>query len=176
MNRFNLGAGFCSAVLVLSGCVKQSTFDASQAQLADAQKQLAVANDKVSELQKQLAVASDKVSELQKQLDAENAQLSETQGQLSMAKAIPVRVGFHKAFPGPGFVAVLVTTLKRELPVTVEVKSHGFGTTKTFQVILPPLGRKELSYVQGAAFEDGDEIRISNPDFEPLFITFHPKS
>jgi uncharacterized protein (DUF885 family) len=161
MNRTKLSSLVLVILGLCAGCVKQSTFDKVQTQLAETQKQLADTQAQLSDVQQQLA--------------ATNAQVGQVQSQLVKARAMPVRVTFRYAKAGPGAVAVLTPKVNRERPRTVGVASHAFGTTMTYQLILPAMGAREIGHGQGSPIEAGDQIRVSSPDFEPLVVTYRQR-
>jgi hypothetical protein len=165
MKRAALSAILATSIGLIAGCVKQSTYDASQAKLEDTQRQLA-------ETQKKLSDTQSKLDQAEKQLSDTSEQLSVLKTQLSPPKPMPVQVIFRKPM-GLGYVAFITTTLKRELPVTLTVIPHGPGTSKEINVVVPDSGHLELRGMDMNELEDGDQIQISSPDFEPETVTFH---
>jgi outer membrane murein-binding lipoprotein Lpp len=146
-----------AAVILLvfaTGCVSRSELDR-------ANQEILVLRAQVSQLQRDLADAT--------------ARLSAAETAAARKPPLPVRLSFRRAVTDPSFVAVFETVLKTNLPVLVTWKSKALGTSRQFPLSLPALGGTELGYLQGAAIQPGDEIIMSNTNYEPITQTFRPQ-
>jgi hypothetical protein len=104
----------------------------------------------------------------------EIAYLSAAEIMLDRKPDMPVRVSFRRAHLGPGFVAVFSTTIKQDIPILVTVKSKALGTTQRFPLHLSQAVPSELGHAEGVAIDSGDEITVTNSNYDPLAVVFSP--
>jgi outer membrane murein-binding lipoprotein Lpp len=144
----------CSVAVLLCGCVPKSEVEKAQ-------------ND--------LAAARAKIQLLESELRQTQAELKTAHATLAKKPALPVQVTFRKAAMGPGYVAIVSTTIKKDFPVLVHVASKAIDRTKEFRLDLSFTHPTEIGHVEGAPIEDGDQVEITNNDYEPLVVVFSRK-
>lgn len=144
----------CTIALLLCGCVPKSELEKAQ-------------ND--------LAAAQGKIQALENDLRRTQAELKTARATLAKKPALPVQVNFRKAAMGPGYVAIVSTTIKKDFPVLVRVASKAIGRTKEYRLDLSFTHPTEVGHAEGSPIEEGDEVEITNNDYEPLTIVFSRK-
>ena len=127
-----------------------------------------------NQLRAQVAQLQQQVTDLQSKLQEANSQLTAAQSQLSRRPAMPVTVTFRKALMGPGYVAVLNTTIKQDFPVLVTVKSKALGTSQQHRLNLSQVAAQQIGHIEGDPIEAGDEIVVENNNYESLSVIFAP--
>ena len=147
-------------LLLASACVRKSELDQAQQENAQLRTQ-------VTQLQQQ-------VSELRGSLDAMTAKLSAAEATLARKPQMPVEIRFRPAMMGPGYVAVFSTTTKQDFPVLVTLKSKALGTSRQASLHLSHTTTVELGHAEGFTIEAGDEITLTNTNYEPLARVFTP--
>lgn len=88
----------------------------------------------------------------------------------ALADAFPANVAFRKAVTGPGYVLVIETTVKQDLPAVLAVTSVALGTTSRRTVNLTWRHPTQLGYLEGVTVYPGDHIELANNYYETLAV------
>jgi hypothetical protein len=80
---------------------------------------------------------------------------------------VPVVVTYRNSLVGAGRVAVFSNQAPTRLTVTVEFVSKDKARRKAAAVDLSPNGTREVGWAEGWAFEAGDTVTVSHPDYSP---------
>lgn len=88
----------------------------------------------------------------------------------AMAEAFPATVAFRKATTGPGYVLVINTTVKQDVPATLTVTSGALGSVNRRTVNLTWRHPTQLGYLEGMAVYPGDHIELANNYYETLAV------
>jgi len=71
---------------------------------------------------------------------------------------------------GPGYVLVIDTTVKQDLPAVLTVSSPALGTTRSYTLNLAWRRPNEVGYREGVAVYPGDHIELANNYYETLVV------
>lgn len=88
----------------------------------------------------------------------------------ALADSFPANVGYRKALTGPGYVLVINTTIKQDLPATLQVTSTALGTVRSYTVNLTWRHAAEFGYREGITVYPGDHIELANNYYETLAV------
>ena len=147
---------FIVVAVLLSACVPKSELETVQKQIATLQAELSAAQTRLGEAQTNAAT-----------LHTENLRLK---AELDKKPPLPVAVSFRKALSGPGYVAVLSTTIKSEVAVLATVQSNALGTSKRFELHLNPTAPHSLGHLEGAVIAPGDVITLENQNYSTVTV------
>lgn len=88
----------------------------------------------------------------------------------ALADSFPATVGFRKAVTGPGYVLVINTTIKQDLPAVLTVFSTGLGTENSYKVNLTWRKPTQLGYLERVTVYPGDKITLANTYYDTLHV------
>ena len=88
----------------------------------------------------------------------------------ALADSFPATVAFRKAVTGPGYVLVINTTLKQDIPAVLTVVSGGLGTENSYQINLTWRKSTQLGYREGITVYPGDKITLANSYYDELHV------
>ena len=88
----------------------------------------------------------------------------------ALADGFPATVSYRKAATGPGYVLVINTTIKQDLPAALTVTSTALGATKSYTVNLTWRHPTQLGYREGITVYPGDHIELANNYYETLAV------
>jgi hypothetical protein len=86
------------------------------------------------------------------------------------AESFPATVTFRKAVTGPGYVMVINTTIKQDIPAIVTVFSTALSSETTHKVNLTWRKSTQLGYREGITVYPGDRITLTNGYYEVLQV------
>lgn len=145
--------------MAMAACAPQSDVDAARKQAADLASENAALKEKLgaenAALKAQLATQASQIA----------AQGEALREQLAKKPDLPVTVTYRKALIGAGYVAVIQTTVKEEIPLIAVVSSQALGTTKRFELHVSPQAPTQLGHSEGATFENGDVLTLENANY-----------
>lgn len=88
----------------------------------------------------------------------------------ALADSFPATVRFRKAITGPGYVLVINTTVKQDIPAVLTVYSGGLSTEKSYQINLTWKKSTQLGYREGVTVYPGDKITLANAYYDVLHV------
>lgn len=88
----------------------------------------------------------------------------------AFADEFPATVAFRKAMTGPGYVLVINTTIKQDLPALLTVTSAALGATQNYTVNLTWRHPTQLGYREGITVYPGDHVELANNYYETLAV------
>lgn len=110
-----------------------------------------------------------KEANLQQQLQEESAKrLSAENTAIALEKKMPVELKLRPAINGKGKVLHFTNISPKEM--TLDISASNGSSEKNWRVIVPALKFSELGWLEGWAFSSGDEVKISNPNFNQIRI------
>jgi len=83
---------------------------------------------------------------------------------------VPIKVAFRKALTGPGYVAVISTTVKEDFPVVLTIRSKQLNTENRYRVDLTWTADKEIGYMEAMPIDVGDTLRFSNVNYSDVVV------
>jgi len=83
---------------------------------------------------------------------------------------LPVTVEFRQSLLGEGVVAVVKNDTSTQMKVLITGSNRTTKQRKTWAVLLRPHGCKEIGWVQGWAFVQGETIIIEHEGYSPKQI------
>lgn len=86
------------------------------------------------------------------------------------ADSFPATVTFRKAVTGPGYVLVINTTLKQDVPAILTVFSTALATENTYKINLTWRKSTQLGYREGITVYPGDKITLANAYYDVLHV------
>ena len=125
-------------------------------------------NETTDELTKTTQAFSEektKNQELQVELAKVNGLLAK---KLAQKPGLPLRLTFTKSLMGKGQVAVFKNTSSDRLTFALRLHNPTLSIRKTFRVDLAPDEQKPFGHLEGWRFESGDEIILTNNNFEAM--------
>jgi zinc-ribbon domain len=80
--------------------------------------------------------------------------------------SMPVEVKTRSAMTGPGLVLIVKNTSARHLSLMLTLANPTTHQEQTFRVDIAPNSIGEIGYKEGWVLASGDQIRISNNDYQ----------
>ena len=90
----------------------------------------------------------------------------------ALADSFPATVSFRKAVTGPGYVLVINTTTKQDIPAHLTVFSGGLATENSYNINLTWRKSTQLGYREGVTLYPGDKITLANAYYDSLHVEF----
>lgn len=90
----------------------------------------------------------------------------------ALADSFPATVAFRKAATGPGYVLVINTTLKQDIPAVLTVASTALATENSYKINLTWRKSTQLGYREGITVYPGDKITLTNAYYDDLHVEF----
>jgi hypothetical protein len=87
-----------------------------------------------------------------------------------LADSFPATVTYRKAATGPGYVLVINTTLKQDIPAVLTVFSGGLATENSYNINLTWRKPTQLGYREGITVYPGDKITLANAYYDVLNV------
>jgi len=88
----------------------------------------------------------------------------------ALADGFPATLAYRKAMTGPGYVLIINTTIKQDIPAALTVKSTAMGTEKRYSINLSSRHANEFGHLEGVPVYPGDEITLENNYYEALRV------
>ncbi|MBV5295529.1 MAG: hypothetical protein JZU58_24600 [Curvibacter lanceolatus] len=88
----------------------------------------------------------------------------------AVAEVFPATVAFRKAATGPGYVLIINTTVKQDLPAMLTVTSGALGSVNRRTVNLTWRHPTQLGYLEGVTVYPGDHIELANNYYDTLTV------
>jgi hypothetical protein len=84
------------------------------------------------------------------------------------ADSFPATLEYRKAITGPGYVLIINTTIKQDIPAALTVKSTAMGTEKKYSINLSSRHANKFGHLEGIPLYPGDEITLENNYYDAL--------
>jgi hypothetical protein len=86
----------------------------------------------------------------------------------ALADSFPATVSYRKAATGPGYVLVINTTIKQDIPAVLTVFSTGLASENSYKINLTWRKATQLGYREGITVYPGDKITLANAYYDVL--------
>jgi hypothetical protein len=81
---------------------------------------------------------------------------------------MPVSISYRKALTGPGYVAMFSSKNNKNIVVNAEITCPESGSYINKRLDIPTQGTKEIGYLEGWSFKNGDIIILTNQNYKEL--------
>lgn len=154
--------------LATAACVPKSD-------LEQAKNEIQGLNGKIVQLEQDNSDKAKRIDDMEAALKNVARKASAMETELNRKPPVPVEAKLRQALFGGGYILVLSTTVKKDFPVLVTIRSKALGTVKQFRVNLTATTASELGLREGASIDPDDEVVLENTSYETATVTFKRK-